>query len=411
MNLAIHSDDPRISVFSAIAERWNAANISYGIINGYDDSTGMLGRDLDLLVCPADLQRSRDIALDVLRSSGWNVKFMCRPWAWWIFSFLDQPGGTIGFEIDLLPRLQSGLHCFQIGPSNETIPCERYGWSIDPRGTLIKTIVLQLVAGNYSKFPVVPRREALPIQQQKVLYRDSWLENLLAPLFELPQEKIDRLPHIRRAIKSSLRGHRSNPGPSLASNICFALTRFIGLNLLPHPAAPRIILISDSPLLGSPFADDLARLMRQASFLKPVFDDSNTGSFSAFDKAGTTDTISEISFKLLRFGWHLRQRINRQSVRLHPVLITSSPIHAGVGFGSALEKSVISWLINKTLGSIPVVVILLNPTATGSSDQSKSIDELRKFREVTIINASGRESPAEQLLKILICELFSLPEQ
>ena len=105
----------RTEAFSAVATRWHEAGIRYGIVNGYLEDGEELGRDLDLVMNRQDFAQGNNLAVATLESLGWKIHQDRRPWAWWIFAFKHQDGEVIGLEIDLLPRLQSGLNCIQNG--------------------------------------------------------------------------------------------------------------------------------------------------------------------------------------------------------------------------------------------------------------------------------------------------------
>ena len=63
--------DHRVQIAEAIAKTWNQQGIVYSVVHGIEDYPHKVGRDLDVLIHEADVDRALEIVLRVCKEHGW----------------------------------------------------------------------------------------------------------------------------------------------------------------------------------------------------------------------------------------------------------------------------------------------------------------------------------------------------
>lgn len=135
-----------VAAFSASGTRWEA-------LHGAESYPAKVGRDLDVLVNPADLETATGVARKALELGGWRVVVIRMPWKVnQVIGFETGDAGTIAVEVDFL--------CYQIwrgvglvcglpvsvdnNIESEALPSS--GWA-----GFVKRVLIQCLAGNWSK--------------------------------------------------------------------------------------------------------------------------------------------------------------------------------------------------------------------------------------------------------------------
>lgn len=332
----------RNEAFSAIAGQWEAAGIRYGIINGYSEVSQETGRDLDIAMAAQDAVTASWIASEELRSRGWLLKADHRPWAWWIFAFRKIGNITIGLEVDLLPRLQSGINCLQCGVSQYTRQIGHHGWQVDSRGSLIKRILLQVVAGNDEKFNRQPELLWLSASEQAVLLEDRKLRWIVGDMLvpDASRLSVANFAQTRAALKRRLYAAAVRSPLNALGTLPFGVSRSWGLNVLPRRVAPVIEISAAAGIDKASIIELLCARLQRATFLKPVVLDGRDGPLSHLKhirqkcvSGGQVKGLVSACRASMISGWLRAVRVligawlqnrfivDRRSVRLYPVVI------------------------------------------------------------------------------------------
>ena len=382
-------DGIRHQAFGLVCDAWVGAGVDYGIANGYDLDRDVIGRDVDVMVAETHLERAWRLAGDVLEGAGWSVCRDQRPWAYWIFAFRSRNGQWIGLEIDLLPRLQSGVCLFQSGPSERTFETASTGWRVDPRSGFIKKVVMQLVAGNVGKLC----RAGLPLQiddrESEAVADDNRLTELAERLESIstPAELKEFGAKFKR--RMSVRALAS-PG-ALFSAATFGATRILGLNLLPKPVIPILFIEVEHERGLDEFLSSLAASFEDGTFLKPEVRNLERSPFPLAGVLGIGVLANRVSSHL-----HLWWIAARKSVRLFPFIYINHPRSASLN-GTLVSED------GGRPGSLGIQL------TDGPTDQALHADCTERGEWVTIGLAGGAELAAKAAFEEFLVRFHTPP--
>lgn len=136
----------------AIARAWNNVGIDYVVAHGLEGYPDYLGRDLDVLVAPSDIELAQSILIDLLSNSGWRSVICRKPWANWILAFDAHTSSQEYVEIDLISHWSWGTQTLSRFPRSFDMVGP---FRVDPWITFVKRDLLQLLGGN---FPTIEKR-------------------------------------------------------------------------------------------------------------------------------------------------------------------------------------------------------------------------------------------------------------
>jgi len=423
----------RTEAFTAVATGWHEAGIRYGIVNGYLENEEELGRDLDIVMDRQHLALGNNLAVATLKNLGWKIRQDQRPWAWWIFGFKFQDGEVLGLEIDLLPRLQSGFNCIQDGVSSFTCPAGIHGWQVDPRGSLIKRIILQLVAGNFSKFDRSPDLLELNDMERHVIENDYELRRLLADTILLDDSKFPTT-HLR-PLKSLLKRRLYEralirPFKAMEAGI-FGLTRSLMLNPFARQVCPVLSISATAGIDKNRVIEILSEKMQKATFLKPVILGLNSRPPSqapvprstpngechpSLDERSEKPPLATNGFQILGLlveHW-LKTKfvVNRKSVRLFPVVYAGHPVHMLIDPDSYGIAEIPKWL-PKCMPKAPLSIILVgeeDPIQSPRGNRHYSIYELTSLGliDAAVDMKNGPEHAAGRIFEIVLAQFLDM---
>lgn len=146
----------------------------WGVMHGAEDYPTNVGRDLDILVHPDSLADLSIRLSESISSAGWTVSIVRLPWdvTQVIASRTLSSGKTVAFETDLIARqVWCGIP-LTIGP-----PCQNDlreldgGMRLDLWGGFVKALLVQSLAGNWTKMLARRHEWQLDSDQESVITR------------------------------------------------------------------------------------------------------------------------------------------------------------------------------------------------------------------------------------------------
>ena len=156
--------------------------------------------------------------------------------------------------------------------SSYTCPAGIHGWQVDPRGSLIKRILLQFVAGNFSKFDRRPELLELNAMERQVIQNDFELRRLLAGTFLVGDSEFEanNLHPLKALLKRRLYARALlRPLKALEAGV-FGLVRSVKLNLIARQVCPVFSISATSDTDNKRVIKAVSEKMQKATFLKPV---------------------------------------------------------------------------------------------------------------------------------------------
>src|SRR5689334_10473826 len=142
----------KVELVGAIAECWNQAGLSYAIAHGIDDYPHAIGRDVDVLIDRHHVTPAIALAERVLRDRGLLVARPPRLWGERVLA-ADSALSDDVLEIHTAVRLTWRNVLLATKPNATT----RFGpFAIDPWISIVKRVLLPLLAGSTDKFVRAP---------------------------------------------------------------------------------------------------------------------------------------------------------------------------------------------------------------------------------------------------------------
>ncbi len=235
-------------------------------MHGAEGFPNQVGRDLDLLV---DSREHHSQALQIakkLDSEGWRTTIIKRPWGVTqiIASRLLESGITIAFETDLVARqVWCGIP-LAVGPpqASELLEIEQ-GMQIALWGGFVKALLIQCLAGNWSKMRARRQEWALDSVQESIVR--PRLSRLAGPnaantfLAALKSADESKLATATRALKRQLLLRHFVRPLSLVVNGSRWLCHRWRQRTAATPRSPLLILSNHNGDTHASIADGLAR--------------------------------------------------------------------------------------------------------------------------------------------------------
>ncbi len=263
----------RIQAWETVAKAWNKSGLSYSVLHGLEGYPHSVGRDLDVCMRRADINRGANLAEGELRKDGWFTVRFDRIWAHWLFGFRYQHGTVEGLEIDFLPTMQTGLVRFLDIPSHSTKTVGPFPQDI--WGGFVKRILMQFYGSNGVRFRSKPCSLVLSGSEGELVERKlgEFLGGKTRLLTEFLQagdfESTERFLRQTR-VWSQLRSLLFSKGR--LERFCFCLRRFVGLNIVPRRVTPIIALVGPDGVGKSSTIRSLEALLQEIDvFPKRIF--------------------------------------------------------------------------------------------------------------------------------------------
>jgi hypothetical protein len=236
----------KVEVVAAIAECWNQAGLSYAIAHGIDEYPHATGRDIDVLVDRDHVTRVIALAERVLRDRGLLVARPPRLWGERVLA-ADSALSDDVLEIHTAVRIAWRNVVLVAEPKATT----RVGpFAIDPWVSIVKRIILPLLAGSTDKFVRAPAEFHATSEERTAL--QSRLPRVIgAALTSTVLEALDArdiplalrlVVPLRRA--AMWRAASRHPVGSIASVLRTLGRRALQLN---SPCGPVVVLTGESP--------------------------------------------------------------------------------------------------------------------------------------------------------------------
>lgn len=164
----------RLAASQITADVLNRHDALWGVMHGAEGYPTNVGRDLDVLVHPESLADLSVRLSESIGSVGWTVSIICQPWdvTQVIASRTLSNGKTVAFETDLIARqVWCGIP-LTIGP-----PCQDDlreldgGMRLDLWGGFVKALLVQSLAGNWTKLLARRHEWQLDTDQETIIAR------------------------------------------------------------------------------------------------------------------------------------------------------------------------------------------------------------------------------------------------
>ena len=131
----------RVELAEACAARWSELGLRWAVVHGLEGYPHALGRDIDILVHPADLDPMIESAIEVLTESGFDVGRPPDIWGKRVVGF----NGNEAIEIHAVTKISWR----EIGLAEEPQSTEMHGpFPVDTWAALAKQVVLPAWAGE-----------------------------------------------------------------------------------------------------------------------------------------------------------------------------------------------------------------------------------------------------------------------
>ena len=238
--------DPRARVAAEIAERWNGAGVRYAVVHGLEGFPRRVGRDLDVLVHRADVERALALARERLEARGWVVARPPGLWGERLVAFAGGAGGD-SLEVHTLTRLVWASVVLAGAPH----AAEGHApFRVDPWAAFAKRILMPLLAGDRTRF--VERPAELRLSTEEGAVAGARLARLCG------RERAERLVRLVRAGDAAglARAADDLQRVLLATSLvraplpaAAALSRKLATRVREHlsPCAPVVALVGGTP--------------------------------------------------------------------------------------------------------------------------------------------------------------------
>lgn len=161
MTLAVHEEDERCKLATDLCDLLDKAGISYGIIHGAEHYPARVGRDLDVIVPAADLQRATRVVRERAQELGWRSLVAPISWAGAPVVFWKADGPSfLSFELHFIDRVVwSGILLADFGTS--TIHRPDGGLPLAVEAGFAKRVLTQILAGCWERMAERPAEVAI----------------------------------------------------------------------------------------------------------------------------------------------------------------------------------------------------------------------------------------------------------
>lgn len=140
----------KTELLAAVAQSWNEAGIIYAVAHGADDFPTSIGRDLDVLVQPNQIDLALQLTEAVFRKRAWRVAYPRSIWGKRVVGVAsDETRGML--EVHTLPYLSWR----NVILARHPVPTAWIGaFKVDPWVSFAKRVVVPLLAHNVKRFAV-----------------------------------------------------------------------------------------------------------------------------------------------------------------------------------------------------------------------------------------------------------------
>ena len=261
---------------SRIARRWNESGIAYGVVHGAEEFPTRLGRDFDVLVGAADLDRARALANEVLAEAGWLVHAHETPWGdvWLRGLRVTDSGSFTCLEVDLLSRLQWACVPLAAAPLPESRAVYRDDLRLDPWAGFVKRALLLILSNQVDRLEADPDRLTIVDQARDEIV--TGLQRVLGDEGAELAKAVDRRDSkwIRRRVPSLRRTALARSVLRRPVQSALEVGRWLrneaALHLLPPRAVPILAVVGPDGVGKSSVLGEFADLLREELLLPDV---------------------------------------------------------------------------------------------------------------------------------------------
>ena len=257
----------KIRILEAIAEAWTAADVSWAVCNGLDGYPEKVGRDLDVLTSPDDVQRAASITVNVLREQGFCPLPFRLGWIYWIVGIRKVGNELYSLQVDLFDHLQWAFTWVVDGALPPMEEQEKMGpFFVDPRARVGKRLVINLLSGNVSLFEERPHYLDLTEPEAAVLpvifERISGCRN--SPLLEaIAQKDFNQIRSLIPVLRRKVLAHSCIPSKGFRKRLKSAFQKQWNMNLFPRPSVPILAVQSSDDSRSKDVCEELVQLFSE----------------------------------------------------------------------------------------------------------------------------------------------------
>jgi len=232
--------DQRRTALENVASVWNGHDIRYGVVHGLESYPGALGRDLDVLVHPADQEFAVNLAARRLAAMNFEVGRPGDVWGKRLVAVPPQRSWSEALEIHTI----QDLSWRNVTLARRPTASRRVGpFLVDDEAGFLKSTLLPLLAGNGRRFIQEFRGESVFSEADAIEKLETVLGKKLGTVLGVAASRMDEtgverlIPRIRRTL--SLRSLASEPIRSITATRRW-MTK--GLTWAVSPSAPVVAL-------------------------------------------------------------------------------------------------------------------------------------------------------------------------
>lgn len=335
----------KIRVLEILAEAWNKSGISWAVCNGLDGYPDRVGRDLDVLTSPADVQKAAIVTVNNLREQGFCPLPFRLGWVYWIVGIRKVGDEIQSLQVDLFDHLQWALTWVVDGGLQTGGQHEKEGpFPVDSRARVGKRLVINLLSGNFNLFKERPRylelTESEAAALPEIFKRISGDSNhaLIEAIFH---KDLERMRALAPKFRKSVLARSCVPSKGFGQRLKSAFQKQWNMNLFPRPSVPTIAIQSSEPCFSKDVCKRLVQLFSNRFVLcgTDLLDQRPRLLFSKSRSFGVLATIDFI------IGTHLK--VNKMSA------LQSVEIYCGHAFSLNRDTRItrskrwLSWVIPK----------------------------------------------------------------
>jgi hypothetical protein len=250
----------------SLVKAWENAGVMYAIANGLETyPDGPVGRDLDVLVAPADLRRAVTVTLDYCRTQECDAVVQRLGWIYWIMIVAKTPEGIRSIQVDLFAHLQWEFSWILDGRHLEGRK-RRGVFFTDPWSHVAKRLLINLLSAGPRVFEA--RSHYLKATDEELETFDLNIVRLAGrPFPELTDavraRGLSQLASLAPKLRKSIR-FQGLAAPGFLSRLRSAWQKQWAVNVWPRRAAPVIALNGRLDPYFKRLAGEFARRFQEA---------------------------------------------------------------------------------------------------------------------------------------------------
>lgn len=255
----------KIRVLEVLADAWTAAEISWAVCNGLDGYPEKVGRDLDVLTSPEDVQKAAIITVNTLREQGFCPLPFRLGWIYWIVGVRKIEDEIQSLQVDLFDHLQWAFTWVVDGGLPLTKNHIMEGpFPVDLHARIGKRLVINLLSGNFNLFKERPHYLELTASEAAALHeiikRISGDGNNGALMEAIAERNLERIRLLIPKFRRKVLAYSCLPMQGFGRRVKSAFQKQWNMNLFPRPSVPVIAIQSIDHYRSRDVCDRLVEL-------------------------------------------------------------------------------------------------------------------------------------------------------